>query len=202
MAEQLIERGDTYRIYTSDARGISVPYLPMEGRFGQRDHGYIDLRDKPGAVAKIAEAEGQPGLAVFLTAVNAAGSGLMSLACSVELAPVRAGAAAPENGPPPSHFVDSTVLVVTRDFRLATGDNMLAVARAWISLRRSLPEEWAAYEFGVVRTKSLFGVAQLAALSIRIRAMGIDAPTALDNFNFHWTQLAAAARKLKIGEGR
>ncbi len=198
MAEEVLERGDTYRIYTTDAQALAVPYLPMTDMHKRKDHGYFDLRDKPEAVAKIAEAQGQPGLTVFLEQVNAAGKGLMSVACSVEAAKVRSGAAAPEGEDAPTDFIDSTVDITFRTSELANGENMLVVARRLMELRAAQPGEWASYDLGIRPFKSLFGVNNLAGINIRIRAMGTSEAQAWENFNFHWTQLAAAVRKLKL----
>lgn len=199
MAEQVLERGDCYRIYTTDGVGQQVPYLPGRNIHGREDFGFVDLRDKPEAIARIPEAAGHPGFAVFLQAVNAPGSALMSLACSVELTPVRAGAAAPEGGEAPTHFIDSSVDIVARDFPLSTGDNMLGLARALMQLRNPQPGNWASYDMGILRYRSLFRVNNVIGLNIRLRALGVGEDAAWENFNFNWTQLAAAVRKLKIG---
>ena len=198
MDEEVRERGDAYRIYTTDRPGLSVPYLPTTDVHGRRDHGYVDLRDKPDAVARIPEADGQPGLTLFLQQVNAPGKGLMSLSASVEAAKVRAGAAAPENGQAPTDFIDSTVVITFREPDLATGHNVLVVARRLMEVRQADPREWASYDLGIQPLRSLFGIGNLAGLTIRIRAMGANEASAWQNFNFHWSQLAAAVRKLKL----
>ncbi len=66
--------------------GNTVPYPPARRRFRHgrsNNHGFVDLRGKPEAVALIAETADSPELANWLTELASNGSPLWSLGCDV-----------------------------------------------------------------------------------------------------------------------
>lgn len=69
-------------VYSSGERGNTVPYPPLEDEI-RRNHGFVDLRGKPEAVATIPEARLSPALASLLTSLAQPHSAFISLGCDL-----------------------------------------------------------------------------------------------------------------------
>lgn len=69
-------------VYSSGGRGNTVPYPPLEDEI-RRNHGYVDLRGKPEAVAAIPEAQLSPALTDLLIALAQPQSASVSLGCDI-----------------------------------------------------------------------------------------------------------------------
>lgn len=81
MAETILQQGDGWRISQSDVATTTVPYGPCAREDGNSNHGFLELRVRPEAVAEIPEARQSEGLAELLVGANACGSPLMSVGC-------------------------------------------------------------------------------------------------------------------------
>lgn len=60
---------------------LGVPYKAEDREDGNRNHGFVDLRDNPELVSSIPEAGKNSGLAAVLSSVNAQGAPLMTVGC-------------------------------------------------------------------------------------------------------------------------
>lgn len=69
-------------LYSSGGRGNTVPYPPLQDEI-RRNHGFVDLRTNPAAVANIPEAKHSPALANLLVALAQPHSVLISLGCDL-----------------------------------------------------------------------------------------------------------------------
>lgn len=67
---------------TSNGRGNTVPYPPLQDEI-RRNHGFVDLRGRPDAVATVPEAQSSVALAALLVALAAPRSLLISLGCDL-----------------------------------------------------------------------------------------------------------------------
>ena len=87
MVDTIVMQGPGYTIARTDDVGTAVPYGGFDRPDGERNHGFIDLRDRPEVAASIPEAQDSNGMQAILLALNARGSRFMSLGCARGLFP-------------------------------------------------------------------------------------------------------------------
>lgn len=66
----VLHQGAGFTIAASDEANTCVPYSEADHGQGERNHGYLDLRDNPERVQQIPEAQKTAGLAAFLEAIS------------------------------------------------------------------------------------------------------------------------------------
>jgi hypothetical protein len=85
LTDKILHQGPGYTIAISDVPMLGVPYRAEDREDGDRNHGFIDLRDNPDLVLTIPEAEKNLGLAAVLRAVNAQSTPFMTVGCECGL---------------------------------------------------------------------------------------------------------------------
>jgi hypothetical protein len=80
-ADTIIMQGPGYTIAQTDTAATTLPYGPANRPDGRRNHGYVDLRDRPELVSEIPEVQGSQGMQAILRAPNSPESPLMSIGC-------------------------------------------------------------------------------------------------------------------------
>lgn len=89
MSVTIIAQGPGYTIARTDDAGTTIPYGEVDRPDGQRNYGFIDLRDHPELATAIPEAQDSVGMQAILRALNAPGFRFLSLRCARALFPLR-----------------------------------------------------------------------------------------------------------------
>ena len=175
--------------------GPSVPYGPAWHADGERNHGFIDLRDRPELVEGLPEAARSGGLAALLRAANAPGSGLMSFGC--ECAPLGA-VGGPEEEPLQRAWIYAGITFGDPG-RCGDPEALVRLARALAAALPAVPAPHVACLALVVEPlRAFLGQAGCHGLSLEAWGFGEDAPAAWAAADAGAVALAAAVRGLPI----
>lgn len=152
MAFTIITQGPGYTIARDDEAHSGVPYGPADRPNGDRNHGFLDIVDKPELAAQIPEAQRSAGLLRLLQVVNAPGSAFLTLGCECGVFP-REGAAPGE----PDRYVGSYVAIAFRDPALNTPDRIYELVRAVIGRTKGSEVHSYGYEVTITPLRTFFG---------------------------------------------
>jgi hypothetical protein len=188
----VVHEGNGYRIERSEGYGAPVPYGPEDHPDGDRNHGFIDLRDRPDLVAQIPEAQKSEGLAEFLRAINEPGSPLMSIGCECGLFKVES----PQEGGP-TEYVGGYIDLTFRDpFRNRDAEALVDLAvKIWRRVQMT-NEHHAQYAFIVERLVDFFGMPGRYSLMVKPVGYGRSPEQAWRAFSYAASALGAAVRGL------
>jgi len=163
MPETIILQGDGYTIARTDDAGTAIPYGPADREDGARNHGFLDLRDRPELVRRIPEAQGSAGMQALLREVNAPGFRFMSLGCERAIFPRQSG-----RREDPNYLCGGYIQVAYRDSVLnAAPDRLIALAQRLLSGIGASSEHHIGFTMIVEPLRSFFGDANRYALMIK-----------------------------------
>jgi hypothetical protein len=111
----VVDQWPGYTIAQTETPKTAIPYGAVNRPDGNRNHGFLDLRDHPERVATIPEAEDSAAMQAILVALAAPGFRFMSLGCEHVLYPRRE----PKDDQPP-FFCGGYIQVAYRDPALNT----------------------------------------------------------------------------------
>lgn len=163
MGNTIVMEGPGYTIARIDDAGTAVPYVAVDRTDGERNHGFIDLRDRPELAATIPEARDSNGMQAILRALNAPGFRFMSLGCARGLFP-REDAKAGEQ----SHLYSGYIQVAYRDSALnADPAKFVALSQMILSGIQPSAEHHFSFEMIVEPLRSFFGDGERYALMVK-----------------------------------
>lgn len=179
MAATIIMQGPGFTIAQTDEAGTAVPYGAVDRPSGDRNYGFIDLRDRPELAITVPEAHDSIGMQEVLRALNARDFRFMSLGCARGLFP-RQDAQAGE----PTYLCGGYIQVAYRDSALNTDPGRF-VALSQVILRGIFPsdEHHFSFEMIVEPLRGFFGDADRHALMIKPHGYGDSEGTLLPRGN-------------------
>lgn len=188
MEDKIIEQGAGYVIaIVEEAHGI-VPYGSVDREDGT-NYGWMDLRDQPGLVDRIPEAQNLPGMQAILRAANGSQSPLMSIGCEKGLFPVTGHHSI-------THKVGGYVDLVFRTGDRNDPDQLVEFAKLVLSKIEPTPQGvFTGYEFLVQPLKSFFGQDGRYALMLKPQGYGEAEAEAWKAFEVACTHLARAVHE-------
>lgn len=183
MATEVVFEVPGFVVARSDEWGPPVPY-PGIIQPDRRNHGFVDLRDRPELAGTIPEAQKSIGLAELLRSVNQGGSPLMTLGCECHAfeQDVAAGAPTPWFA---GIYVDVTFRNASQN---ASPDALVALAKDLLPHIKPV-EEYAVYAMIVERLKTFFGLDGRFSLMMKPGGHGSTRDGA-------WAAMDASARSL------
>jgi hypothetical protein len=187
MADTIVMEGPGYTIIRTHDPHTAIPYGGADRPDGQRNHGFIDLRDHPELVTLIPEAQDSVGMQAILRALNAPGFRFMSLGCARRAFPCLD--AKPGE---PTHLCDGYIQVAYRD-RVLNTDPARFITLAQVILTRISPsaEHHIQFAMTVEPLRSFFDDEGHYALIVQPRGYGDSEATALAAWD-HATKSVAA----------
>jgi hypothetical protein len=192
MADTIME-GPGYTIIRTHDAHTAIPYGWTHRADGQRNHGFIDLRDHPELVTLIPEAQDSVGMQAILRALNAPGFRFMSLGCARRPFPCQD--AKPGE---PTHLCDGYIQVAYRDSALNT-DPARFVTLAQVILSRIGPsaEHHIQFVMTVEPLRSFFNDESRYALMVQPRGYGDSEAAALAAWDHAAKSVAAVFTRLR-----
>ena len=152
VAFTILTQGPGYTIARDDEAHSSVPYGPADRENGDRNHGFLELADRPDLAERVPEAQRSDGLMRLLKVVNAPGSRLLTLGCECGL--FEREDAAPDE---PDRYVGSYVAIAFRDPALNTPDRIYELTRAAIGRTKGSDRYHYNYEVTITPLRTFFG---------------------------------------------
>ena len=193
MADEILKQGRGYMISQSDIAATAVPYGPADREDGDRNYGFVDLRDQPDLVDEIPEAKKSDGLAELLRAINAPGSALMSIGCECG---AFSQEAAQEGGP--TRYIGSYVAITFRDpGRNSEPKALIDLARAILGRVRIDERHIVTFEMILEPLKHFFGRSGCFELLVKPAGRGRCDQEAWEAFDHVTFATAAAIRRLQ-----
>jgi hypothetical protein len=193
MADTIIMQGPGFTIAQTDEAGTAVPYGAVDRPSGDRNYGFIDLRDRPELATKVPEAHDSIGMQGVLRALSARDFRFMSLGCARALFP-RQDTQAGE----PTYLCGGYIQVAYRDSALNT-DPARFVALSQEILCRVSPsdEHHFSFEMIVEPLRAFFGDADRYALMIKPQGYGNSENAAIAAWEHAAKAVAAAFERLR-----
>lgn len=191
MADTVLHEGPGFVIARSDEWGPTVPYPAAQHEDG-RNHGFADLRDRPGLVALIPEAKKSDGLAELLRAINTPGSPLMSVGCECALFDLEA----PQDGEPTCYvggYIDVTFREAARN---ADSEALVTLAKTILDGVPGSEEHHVAFAMFVQPLRLFFGLPGLYGLMMKPQGYGRSVSQAWQAFDHAAFGIATAIRGL------
>jgi hypothetical protein len=165
MAYKVLEQGPGYTIAIDDEAHSSVPYSPADRDDGNRNHGFIDLADRPELAADIPEAQRSPNMVRALEVINAVGSRFRTIGCECGMfsheQPVQGF----------DRYIGSYIAVTFRDVAANTAERIERLAKAMVArISFENAEHMVGYEITVTPLRHLFG--QADRFELHVNAIG------------------------------
>jgi hypothetical protein len=170
MVDTILVEGPGFTIAQSDLAETLVPYGPADREDGNRNYGWIDLRDRPNLVSSIPEAQKSAGLSALLSAIADPSSAVMSGACDCH-----AFDHTRDTAGEPGWLVGGYVEIMFKDSdRNRKPVEFDELARFLLSGISGSDQHHVAYEFIIEPLKSFFGAAGCYGLMAKALGVGID----------------------------
>lgn len=169
MTYTILAQGPGYTVAQDDEAHSSIPYGTVDRENGDRNHGFVDLADRPELAAEIPEAKRSAGLRTLLERVNRPGSPFMTLGCECGVFNRE-----PESDDAPDRYIGSYVAISFREPAMNTAPRIYELTRA--VLGRTPGSETHHYNFEVTITplRTFFGNAGCFEMHINALGYGRD----------------------------
>lgn len=186
--------GAGWTIARTDHANTAIPYGGVDRPDGQRNHGFIELNDRPELATAIPEAQDSIGMLAILQALAAPGFRFMSLGCARGLFP-RHDAKPGE----PTYLYGGYVQVAYRDSALNTNpDRFVALSQRILrGIGPSVEHHTIGFEMIVEPLRSFFGAADCYALIVKPLGYGNSEGAALAAWEHAATAVAAVFIQLQ-----
>lgn len=153
-------------IWLAETLGPAVPYPPVDRRDGTLNHGYVWLKGRPGAAARVPEAQDWPELQGFLEIVNAEQSPIESVGCE------KAYSAVGVEGAPPLRLGSYIDIIFTEARLNDRPENLLLLASRLAQGVEGCEKWWGDDSFVLQRLKVLAGAREPWGLMLQIKNLG------------------------------
>jgi hypothetical protein len=152
MAYTILAQGPGYTVAQDDEVHSSIPYAAVDRENGDRNHGFVDLVDRPELAADIPEAGRSAGLRTLLETVNGVGSPLMTLGCECGVF-----LREPESDQAPDRYIGSYVAIAFRVAGMNTAARIYELARAVLGRTAGSEAHHYTFEITITPLRALFG---------------------------------------------
>lgn len=152
MAYTILAQGPGYTVAQDDEAHSSIPYGVADSGNGDRNHGFVDLVDRPELAADIPEAKRSTGLRTLLETVNRPGSPFMTLGCECGLFPLDADSAGALD-----RYVGSYVSIAFRAGELNTAARIYELTRAVLGRTVGSDTHHYTFEITITPLRTFFG---------------------------------------------
>lgn len=152
MAYTILAQGPGYTVAQDDEAHSSIPYGAVDRENGDRNHGYVDLVDRPELAAEIPEAKRSVGLRTLLETVNRPGSPFMTLGCECGVFHREA-----ESAEAPDRYIGSYVAIAFRAAGMNTAARIYELARAVLGRTAGSDAHHYTFEITITPLRTFFG---------------------------------------------
>lgn len=187
MASIIIAQGPGYTIARDDEPHSSVPYGPVDRHDGNRNHGFVDLVNRPELATSIPEAQRSAGLVRLLQAVNKPGSAFLTLGCECGLFQQDA-----KSNDEPDRYIGSYIAIAFRSPGFNTAERIFELARCVLSRTAGSPVHHIGFEITITPLRTFFGHDGCFEMHTNALGYGRTDDQAWEAFGFACTALAAA----------
>ena len=191
MGDRIVEQGQGYVIALSDEATTSVPYVSSDRQDGDRNYGFVDLRDQPDLVEQIPEAKKSEGLADLLRAINSKNSLLMSIGCECGLFYQEVG----QDGDPNCYIGSYVDITYRNSDTIRDSQPLIDLARLLLDQVRLDTPLLIRFDMIVEPIRHFFGQPNRFALQLRPIGFGQSEPEAWEAFDLATFALAMAVRR-------
>jgi len=187
VAYKIIAQGPGYTIARDDEAHSGVPYGPADRADGDRNHGFINLADRPDLAESIPEAQRSAGLVRLLQAVNKLGSAFLTVGCECGLFS-RETAVDGE----PDRYIGSYIAIAFRSPEFNTAERISELARYVLSRIAGSPTHNIGFEITITPLRTFFGHEGCCEMHTNALGYGHTDEQAWEAFGFACCALAAA----------
>lgn len=187
MAYTILAQGPGYTVARDDEAHSSIPYGAVDRENGDRNHGFVDLTDRPELVAEIPEARRSAGLRTLLQTVNGPGSPFMTLGCECGMF-----SREPESEGEPDRYVGSYVAIAFRAPELNTAERIYELVRAVLGRTAGSDAHHYTYEITITPLRTFFGHGGCFEMHVNALGYGRDDEQAWAAFGAACLALSAA----------
>lgn len=187
MAYTILAQGPGYTVAQDDEAHSSIPYGAVDRENGDRNHGFVDLVDRPELVAEIPEARRSSGLRTLLETVNGPGSPFMTLGCECGLFLREA-----ESAEEPDRYIGSYVAIAFRAAELNTAARIYELTRAVLGRTAGSDTHHYTFEITVTPLRTFFGNAGCFEMHTNALGYGRDDAQAWAAFDAACLALSSA----------
>lgn len=187
MSYTIIAQGPGYTIARDDEAHSGVPYGPADRDDGRRNHGFVDLVNRPDLARTIPEAQRSTGLVRLLQAVNKPGSALLTVGCECGLFPREAAA----DGEP-DRYVGSYIAIAFRVPEFNTAERICELARYVLGRITGDPTHHIGFEITITPLRTFFGHEGCFEMHTNALGYGRTDEQAWEAFGFACCALTAA----------
>jgi hypothetical protein len=187
MACTILAQGPGYTIARDNEAHSSVPYGPADRDDGNRNHGFVDLVDRPDLAGSIPEAQRSAELVRLLQAVNKPGSTFLSLGCECGVFRQET-----ESDDGYDRYVGSYIAIAFRLPELNTAERIHDLASYVLGRISGSRSHHIGFEITITPLRMFFGRTGCFEMHTNALGYGRTDEQAWDAFGFACSALAAA----------